>query len=398
MGFFKKILGRKKRDPEKSDVTLLNEKEISDQPPPESSHPFQPIDRVSGAPWNREKFYAFIENETNDRPGGQGILPSRKVVLVSEDGLRIEEAFEEAGDSWCLNRSSVELKLGRWTWFEFVLGGKTSESNYIDVLDACAFELLLDKPFDGFANNLGKQVGGAIQLADDQKDAIRNWFTTGGGNRGYGPQWQRRTPRVQAVVGAQEESTFSHREREYDTSHIRPTTDKVVAENSNVKLVQHENVRKKTFLPECFLCKERLEEVEDWGSGLQGGDIFCDNCKEKYQYSISKSVMTLRRAIVPVEFEGEVERSVLHANSNIEEDDIMRNDHEMLSILKRLCNAYAQDDPMYKELEPLATKIGQQLNEHGGINEMRRLFAQLQNIREARTLEMHWGGIGEWRG
>jgi len=59
MGFFKKILGRKKRDPEKSDVTLLNEKEISDQPPPESSHPFQPIDRVSGAPWNRENFMLY---------------------------------------------------------------------------------------------------------------------------------------------------------------------------------------------------------------------------------------------------------------------------------------------------------------------------------------------------
>jgi len=29
---------------------------------------------------------------------------------------------------------------------------------------------------------------------------------------------------------------------------------------------------------------------------------------------------------------------------------------------------------------------------------MRAVFALLRDRRGARTLEMHWGGIGEWRG
>ena len=86
-----------------------------------------------------------------------------------------------------------------------------------------------------------------------------------------------------------------------------------------------------------------------------------------------------------------------HQEAQNVEENIM-SDQEMLSTLKRLCNAYAQDDPIYKELEPLATKIGQQLNDRGGINEMRRIFYQLGGMRGVRTLEMHWGGIGDWRG
>lgn len=156
--------------------------------------------------------------------------------------------------------------------------------------------------------------------------------------------------------------------------------------------------RKEVFLPVCLLCGEKLEEIEDWGGGLQGGDIICGNCEEKYHYSISKGKMTLRRAVVPVGFEGELERSIMHTNSTPEEEDNMMNDHDMLSVLNKLCIAYTQNDPNYKELEPLATTIGEQLNERGGLDEMRRMFAQLQNMRGARTLEMHWGGIGEWRG
>lgn len=74
-------------------------------------------------------------------------------------------------------------------------------------------------------------------------------------------------------------------------------------------------------------------------------------------------------------------------------------DSEMLNVLRRLCDAYAQDDMQaIAELEPQATQIGEELNQRGGLKEMQRLFEMLGNVRGARTLEMHWGGIGDWRG
>ena len=73
-------------------------------------------------------------------------------------------------------------------------------------------------------------------------------------------------------------------------------------------------------------------------------------------------------------------------------------DSQMLDILQRLCNAYTANDPVYQQLETTATQIGEELNAKGGISEMRRVFKLLNNIRGSRTLEMHWNGIGEWRG
>jgi sRNA-binding protein len=74
-------------------------------------------------------------------------------------------------------------------------------------------------------------------------------------------------------------------------------------------------------------------------------------------------------------------------------------DDQMLRTLRRLCNAYAQDDTAaISKLEPLATQIGEDLNIVGGIKEMRRLWNKLDNMRGSRTLDMHWGGIGDWRG
>lgn len=74
-------------------------------------------------------------------------------------------------------------------------------------------------------------------------------------------------------------------------------------------------------------------------------------------------------------------------------------DPEMLNVLHRLCDAYATDDTQaITQLEPRATKIGEELNQRGGLPEMQRLFEKLGSIRGARTLEMHWGGIGDWRG
>lgn len=74
-------------------------------------------------------------------------------------------------------------------------------------------------------------------------------------------------------------------------------------------------------------------------------------------------------------------------------------DTEMLKTLHQLCDAYvANDTGAIARLEPLATQIGEELNRRGGMEEMRRIFHALGPRRGARTLEMHWDGIGDWRG
>ncbi len=74
-------------------------------------------------------------------------------------------------------------------------------------------------------------------------------------------------------------------------------------------------------------------------------------------------------------------------------------DQEMLEELKKLCDAYTINDTAeIARLEPIATQIGKELDARGGIEEMRRMWYQLGNRRGSRTLDMHWGGIGEWQG
>lgn len=74
-------------------------------------------------------------------------------------------------------------------------------------------------------------------------------------------------------------------------------------------------------------------------------------------------------------------------------------DNEMVLVLYRLCDAYMRDDKAaIKELEPQATRIGEELNQRGGKKEMLRLFNKLGGMPGSRTLEMHWDGIGDWRG
>ena len=80
------------------------------------------------------------------------------------------------------------------------------------------------------------------------------------------------------------------------------------------------------------------------------------------------------------------------------EENVMQ-DGEMLSVLRRLCAAYTSNDKSaIQSLEPIATQIGAELHERGGSQEMRRLFSQLNGIQGSRTLDMHWDGIGSWRG
>lgn len=74
-------------------------------------------------------------------------------------------------------------------------------------------------------------------------------------------------------------------------------------------------------------------------------------------------------------------------------------DQEMLDALRQLCWSYMVNDIVrIFALEPVARDIGEELNRRGRIREMRRVFNQLGAIPGRRTLEMHWNGIGDWRG
>jgi hypothetical protein len=74
-------------------------------------------------------------------------------------------------------------------------------------------------------------------------------------------------------------------------------------------------------------------------------------------------------------------------------------DDEMVATLGQLCSAYMSSDrAAIQRLEPKATAIGEESNRRGGIGEMRRVFDLLGSIPGSRTLEMHWNGIGDWRG
>jgi HEAT repeat protein len=78
---------------------------------------------------------------------------------------------------------------------------------------------------------------------------------------------------------------------------------------------------------------------------------------------------------------------------------IQPEDQQDVDILVQLCDAYATNDTKeIARLEPLVRQIGEKLNGRGGLVEMQRVFALLGGRRGSRTLEMHWGGIGEWRG
>ncbi len=67
--------------------------------------------------------------------------------------------------------------------------------------------------------------------------------------------------------------------------------------------------------------------------------------------------------------------------------------------LADLCRAYQQNDrAAIDRLEPVATAIGEELNRLGGKGAMLAMWESLENRPGARTLDMHWSGIGEWLG
>jgi HEAT repeat protein len=133
--------------------------------------------------------------------------------------------------------------------------------------------------------------------------------------------------------------------------------------------------------------------------------------KHRLEYVQEEAYRSLRRVGTPEakqvvevhEREIKEERSAEQAEKDRQVENVRSrvsgmSDQEMVSALRKLCNAYEVDDRgAIAELEPLATAIGERLNDRGGITEMRRVFHQLEGIRGARTVEMHWGGIGDWR-
>jgi hypothetical protein len=73
--------------------------------------------------------------------------------------------------------------------------------------------------------------------------------------------------------------------------------------------------------------------------------------------------------------------------------------YTMFKALSDLCYAYQQNDRAeISRLEPIATMIGEELNRRGGKRAMLAMWESLENRPGARTLDMHWNGIGEWRG
>jgi len=76
------------------------------------------------------------------------------------------------------------------------------------------------------------------------------------------------------------------------------------------------------------------------------------------------------------------------------------NDEEMINHLIELCKAYTSggNEKEIERLEHYATEIGEELNRRGGIEEMRQIFNRLPNEGGLRILDIHWGGIGDWRG
>ena len=75
-------------------------------------------------------------------------------------------------------------------------------------------------------------------------------------------------------------------------------------------------------------------------------------------------------------------------------------DDEMVAKLIDLASYYATGGTSAANpaLVSRVMKIGEILNERGGLTEMRRVFDMLPPMQGKRTVEMEWDGIGSWRG
>lgn len=88
----------------------------------------------------------------------------------------------------------------------------------------------------------------------------------------------------------------------------------------------------------------------------------------------------------------------LAANAALEPDVERLGTAELISALREICQQWAEGVSGDDTLSARARAIGEVLFSRGGMMEMRNAHAALGGIRGARTLEMHWDGIGTWRG
>ena len=70
---------------------------------------------------------------------------------------------------------------------------------------------------------------------------------------------------------------------------------------------------------------------------------------------------------------------------------------QLIDRMRRLCSQWA-DGASNEVLNLEARAIGEELNDRGGMAMMRTAHAALGGIRGARSLDMHWNGIGQWMG
>ncbi len=143
---------------------------------------------------------------------------------------------------------------------------------------------------------------------------------------------------------------------------------------------------------ECIrLCKEMLDEHER-ARGRR--DRPGHNPEHNKPASGAKTASDRSSAAGPASAGSSAHDTDVPLSRNVRLDD-----SEMVNLLVRLCNAYAaSDSDTIRALEPEATRVGQILHERGGIREMRRVFRQVPSINGKATLEMHWDGVGDWRG
>ncbi len=71
---------------------------------------------------------------------------------------------------------------------------------------------------------------------------------------------------------------------------------------------------------------------------------------------------------------------------------------DLVARLRRIAARWASNEDSYAELDLPARAIGEEFFRRGGMAAMRGAHAALGAVRGARTLDMVWDGIGDWRG
>ena len=70
---------------------------------------------------------------------------------------------------------------------------------------------------------------------------------------------------------------------------------------------------------------------------------------------------------------------------------------KLIKELEGLCRRWSANEHDDK-MEALAQAIGHEFDRRGGMTAMRSAWKELSGTPGSRTLEMWWGGIGDWRG